>query len=283
MNLPPSLRLDESHNGFPVLQITHPTCAGSIALLGAHVMEWTPRGERPVLYMSADAIFADGIAIRGGIPVCWPWFGPREGLPGHGVVRTRFWNLASATESADGVRVVLTVESDGSIAGWPHAFALELTVRMGLALDVSLRMKHLGAEAATFTGALHTYLTVGAIEQTKVLDLAGTSYSDTIDSGKVKPQLGDVIFDREVDRVYHSSTPVRVMDAAWNRTLEISKIGSAATVVWNPWIEKSMRLTDLPDEAYHGFLCIEAANAGNDIVRLEPGAEHVLGTHVAVL
>ena len=283
MNLPPSIRLDESRNGFPVLQIGHPTCTGSIALLGAHVMEWAPQGQRPILYMSADAILADGIAIRGGIPVCWPWFGPREGLPGHGVVRTRFWNLASATESTDGVRVVLTLESDGSIAGWPHAFALELTVQMGAALDVHLRMKHLGTEAATFTGALHTYLTVGAIEQTKVLGLAGTSYSDTIDAGKVKPQPGDVIFDREVDRVYHSSTPVRVVDAAWNRTLEVSKTGSAATVVWNPWIEKSKRLNDLPDEAYHGFLCIEAANAGDDVVHLAPGEEHVLGTRVAVL
>lgn len=282
MKLPDSIRLDESKPGFPILRIAHRQASGSVALLGAHVMEWTPAGQHPVLYMSADAIFAEGSAIRGGIPVCWPWFGPREGLPGHGVVRTRFWKLASATESDDGVQLVLTLSGDGSLSEWPHAFELELTVAMGKTLDVSLRMKHLGTTSVEVTGALHTYLTVGAIERTTVTGLDGTQYSDTIDHNKVKPQQGDIRFSEEVDRVYHSKTPVSVVDDSWNRTLEISKTGSAATVVWNPWIEKSKRLNDLPDEAYHGFLCIEAANAGDDVVKLAPGGEHVLGTRIVV-
>ncbi len=283
MNLPSSVLLDDSMPQFPVLRIRHSTCSGAIALLGAHVMEWQPAGGRPVLYMSPDAFFAEGAAIRGGIPVCWPWFGPREGLPGHGIVRTRFWQFASATESRDGVCLVFTLHSDGALPGWGSAFDLELTVTMGAALDVRLRMQHRGTEPADITGALHTYLTVGAIEQTRVTDLDGTSYHDTIDGGNLKMQHGDVIFDREVDRVYQSSTPVRVIDAAWNRTIEVSKAGSSATVVWNPSIEKSKRLNDLPDDAYHGFLCIEAANAGDDVVHLKPGEEHVLGTRVVVL
>lgn len=283
MNLPASIQLDESKPGFPILRIAHPRAKGSVALLGAHVMEWTPHMQRPVLYMSADAVFADGVAIRGGIPVCWPWFGPREGLPGHGVVRTRFWTLSSASESADGVNLVLSLQGDGSLPGWPHAFELELTLDMGAALDVRLRMKNLGTEAVEITDALHTYLCVGAIEQTVVTGLDRTRYSDTIDHNLVKPQQGDVDFTGEVDRVYHSSAPVRVVDGSWDRTLEVSKTGSAATVVWNPWIEKSKRLNDLPNEAYHGFLCIEAANAGDDVIKLGPDGEHVLGTRVVVL
>jgi D-hexose-6-phosphate mutarotase len=281
MTLPPSIHLDDSKPGYPFLRINHAAATGTIALLGAHVMEWTPRGHSPVLFMSADAVFEDGVAIRGGIPLCWPWFGPRPGLPGHGCVRTRFWQLASATENESGVRLAFTFASDeATLKMWPHAFELELVVEMGNALDVTLRMKHLGSEPVNITGALHTYLTVSAIEQTTVLGLDGTQYSDTIDHDQIKSQQGDVLFDREVDRVYQSSGEVRVDDRAGNRTLVVTKTGSAATVVWNPWIEKSKRLSDLPDEAFHSFLCIEAANAGADVVHLAPGQEHVLGTRV---
>jgi glucose-6-phosphate 1-epimerase len=143
-------------------------------------------------------------------------------------------------------------------------------------------MTHKGAEPASFTGALHTYLTVGAIEQTHITGLENTSYLDTIDSDQQKPQTAAVQFDREVDRVYLSNAPVQVHDAAWGRVLEVSKSGSQATVVWNPWVEKPKRLADLPDEAYHGFLCIEAANAGHDVIHLAPGQMHELSTRIVV-
>ncbi len=284
MTLPSSIKLSQEKPGCPLLRVNHPAATGSIALLGAHVLEWTPRGAaQPVLYVSPDAVFEDGTPIRGGIPICWPWFGPRDGLPGHGCVRTRFWEVASATEDASGVRIVLTFASDAeTLKLWPHDFALNLTIEMGAALDASLCMTHRGSEPVEITGALHTYLSVGDIAQTTVLGLDGTSYADTIDHDQIKPQHGDVRFDREVDRVYQSSAAVRVDDRAWGRVLEITKRGSAATVVWNPWIEKSKRLNDLPDEAYHGFLCIEAANAGADRVRLSSGGEHVLATRVEV-
>lgn len=282
MQLPSSIQLQDLKPGFPVLQINHAKAKGSIALLGAHVMEWTPAGHQPVLFMSADAVFEEGSPIRGGIPVCWPWFGPREGLPGHGVVRTVFWDIAAASETTDGVKITLKLINSGTLAGWSHPFELFLDVSMGTELQVTLSMKHLGDKMVTVTGALHTYITVGAIEQTSVTGLDGTSYQDTLDNHAVKPQAGSVIFDREVDRVYSSSTPVTIVDQAWKRTIEVSKSGSEATVVWNPWIEKSKRLSDLPDEAYHHFLCIESANAGEDVVRLSPGQTHKLGTTIRV-
>lgn len=275
MNLPDTVKLREMKPGFPVLDVSHPRCSGSVALLGAHVMEWTPAGHQPVLFMSADAVYEEGQPIRGGIPVCWPWFGGREGLPGHGFARLRFWELVRAVDSVEGVELKFSLHGTGDL-GWPHAFALILTVKMGETLAVALEMKHLGQSSVEITAALHTYLGVGAIEQTIVEGLADTPYLDSLDEHRVMHQEGAVIFDREVDRIYLSDGIVQVVDRVWKRTLEIGKSGSRATVVWNPWIEKSRRLADLPDDAYHHFLCIEAANTGDDVITLEPQGSHLL-------
>lgn len=282
MNLPATVTLREMKPGFPVVDVSHPLGSGSVALLGAHVMEWTPAGHQPVLFMSEDAVFEEGQPIRGGIPVCWPWFGGKEGLPGHGFARLRFWALDRATDSAGGVELEFRLHGTEA-PGWPHPFELTLVVKMGSTLDVTLEMKHLGTSSVEITSALHTYLSVAAIEQTRVQGLAGAPYLDTIDGHQVKRQEGEVIFDREVDRIYTSEGAVQVLDRASPRTLAVSKSGSRATVVWNPWIEKSKRLTDLPDEAYHGFLCIEAANAGENVVRLDPQGKHRLGQVIRVL
>jgi len=282
MNLPDTVKLREMKPGFPVLEVNHELCTGSVALLGAHVMEWTPAGHKPALFMSADAIFEEGQAIRGGIPVCWPWFGGREGLPGHGFARLRFWELSRAVDSAGGVELEFRLGGAGD-TGWPHAFTLTLIVNMGKTLAVALEMKHLGQSSAEITAALHTYLSVGAIGQTGVAGLADASYLDSLDDHQVKQQTGEVIFDREVDRIYLSDGAVRVVDRGWDRTLEVAKSGSRATVVWNPWIEKSKRLADLPDEAYHDFLCIEAANTGEEIITLEPQGAHILRQEIRIL
>jgi len=281
MKLPDVVTLREMKPGFPVLEVSHHLCTGSVALLGAHVMEWTPAGQKPVLYMSADAVFEEGQPIRGGIPVCWPWFGGREGLPGHGFARLRFWELTRAVDSAEGVELEFHLRGAGDV-GWPHAFALALSVKMGKTLAINLEMKHLGDASVEITAALHTYLGVGAIEQTSVHGLAGALYLDTLDDHQVKRQEGEVVFDREVDRIYVSDDAVQVVDQAWNRTLDVAKSGSRATVVWNPWIEKSQRLADLPDDAYHGFLCIEAANTGEDSITLGPDETHCLRQVMAV-
>jgi glucose-6-phosphate 1-epimerase len=280
IDLPPSIRLSELSPGFPVLHINHAEATGCVALHGAHVMEWTPKAQRPVLYMSPNSPMQAGKPIRGGIPICWPWFGPRADapqLPGHGFARLHPWTLDSALAEDAGVVLKLSLtESPATLAMWPHAFRLQLTIAMGDTLWVALSMEHRGSEPVEITGALHTYLTVGAIEQTSVLGLESATYLDSLENHARKSQQGAVVFDREVDRIYESKDKVRVEDQAWQRDILVSKTGSAATVVWNPWIEKSKRLADLPDEAYHGFLCIEAANAGDDIIRLQPGQKHLL-------
>jgi glucose-6-phosphate 1-epimerase len=181
------------------------------------------------------------------------------------------------------VTLDLALASDpGTLDLWPHPFRLELTVSMGLTLEVALRMLNLSDQPVEITGALHTYLCTGAITQTFVHGLDGASYLDTIDGHQTKLQKGPVHFDQEVDRIYQTSQPVEVEDLKWKRTLRITNQGSHSTVVWNPWIEKSKRLPDLPDDAYPHFLCIEAANAGIDLVHLPPGGSHTLATRIEV-
>ena len=281
MNLPASVTLRELKPGFPVLDVSHPRCSGSIALLGAHVMEWTPVRQKPVLFMSDKAVFAEGEPIRGGLPVCWPWFGGREDLPSHGFARLRFWDFVRGEDSAEGVGLVFRLHGNGDL-GWPYPFELTLNVHLGETLAVALEMKHLGESTVEISAALHTYLRVGAIEQTRVEGLAGSHYLDSLDDHQKRSQVGAVIFDREVDRVYLADGDVRVVDPVWHRTLDIDKSGSRATVVWNPWIEKSKRLADLPDDAYHDFLCIEAANTSGDVVRLAPQGTHLLRQMIRV-
>jgi glucose-6-phosphate 1-epimerase len=285
--LPPSIQQRDLTPGYPVLEITHPTCTARVALHGAHLMEWTPAGQKPVLYMSPQAIFEEGKPIRGGVPVCWPWFGANEtdaSLPAHGFVRIRFWELTESSENSSGVTLKFALQDNEETRKlWPHAFRAELEMRLGAAMHLALRMINPGTTPFEITGALHTYLTVGDIHRVTVEGLDGTEYLDTVGGRRdMHTQVGDVKFDREVDRNYHTSGEVRVQDAAWNRTITVQPFGSHTAVVWNPWIEKSKKLADLPDDAYQGFVCVETANAWRDRVIVAPGAEHTLATTVRV-
>jgi glucose-6-phosphate 1-epimerase len=286
MNLPSSVTLIEEPAGYPILVIHHAAASGRIALNGAHVMEWTPAGEKPVLYMSPQALLEPGKAIRGGVPVCWPWFGPHPAesdKPAHGFVRNLMWEVGEVTENIAGVTLELHLrDSDASRAFWPHAFELMFEVKMGAQLSMALHIKNTGSESWSITGALHTYFCVEDITQTAVIGLDDAFYVESRLSPERIEQSGPVYFDREVDRNYESKETVRVLDKAGGRTLVVEKSGSRATIVWNPWIEKSKRLADLPDDAYPHFLCIEAANAAPDIVEMPPGKEHVLAQRVRV-
>jgi glucose-6-phosphate 1-epimerase len=286
MSLPASIHFSEAIPGYPILNIEHPACSARIALNGAHVMEWTPTGHAPVLYMSPEAVLEPGKPIRGGIPVCWPWFGPHaadESKPMHGFARIRLWTLEGASESAEGVKITFVLCSDATTRElWPHDFEVHLTVHLGASLDVSLMTINKSGSDMLITEALHTYLTVGDISQVTVKGLDGSGYLDTVGERTERQQSGDIVFDREVDRQYASTGPITVSDPALNRVLIIKKEESQTSVVWNPWIEKSKRLGDLPDEAFHQFLCVEAANAGDAAVTLPSGAAHTLRTVISV-
>lgn len=284
MQLPDCLHLGGTP-AYPIHEVRHPRASARIAVNGAHLMEWVPAGAQPVLFLSPDAVFEPGKAIRGGIPVCWPWFGPHADpqRPMHGYARILPWTLVRADADESGVHLVFEL-ADGETATpwWNPSLRARLELRLGAELEVSLFTRNGGEEPVRLEQALHTYLSVGDIHRVCVRGLDGAEYLDTVGEPTRRWQSGDITLDREVDRQYASEAAVAIEDPAWGRTLIIEKEGSATTVVWNPWIEKSKRLGDLPDEAYLGFLCVEAANAGAGAVELVAGAEHVLRTRVRI-
>jgi len=284
MNLPSSVQVTYPVPDYPVYEIDHAAVKAKVALHGAHLMEWQPAGQEPVLYLSREALIQAGKPIRGGVPICWPWFGPNSenaSLPMHGLVRTRFWNLAEATEDAAGVKLVFTVTSDeDTLKLWPHEFHLTLELILGAELSMVLVMDNTGTTECKITGALHTYLSVDDITKVAVKGLDGTQYFDKLD-GQVHRQEGDILIDREVDRQYGTSEAVVVQDDSSGRSLTVIPEGSECAVVWNPWILKTISLADMPDEDYKSFVCVETANAWTDVVTVAPGGSHRLAAVVS--
>lgn len=277
MNLPASVRLSDADPAYPVFEISHPNCVAKVALHGAHVMSWRPVDEEEVLYLSPDAMYQEGKAIRGGIPVCWPWFNahPADGAqPSHGLVRGRFWEFLSAAEDACGVTLRFAIR----VGVWNA----ELTVKAGSELEVVLESRNVAEVPVLVSGALHTYLGVSDISQVRVVNLDGCTYLDTVGERQHRIQKGDVVFDGEVDRIYESSHGILLVDDLSGRTILIEKSGSPSTVVWNPWAEKAAALADLPDDGYLKFCCIEAAIANDKAEIVMPGASHLLMTRISV-
>jgi glucose-6-phosphate 1-epimerase len=181
------------------------------------------------------------------------------------------------------VRLRFTLTDDAETRRlWPNPFHLELTIDISASLRVSLRMTNSGDTPITITGALHTYLRVGDIHQTKVQGLDKVNYLDTVGPHAERQQIGDIIFDREIDRAYDTANAITVRDDALPRDLLITGSGSKSAIVWNPWIAKSKTLTDLPDEDYQRFLCVETANAHEDFVSIPAQGTHTLTTTISI-
>lgn len=286
--IPGEVSLTERDGGMIVLEVSNPHADASIALQGAHLMTWTPRGVPPVIWLSQDARLAPGKSIRGGVPVCWPWFGPHAtepAFPGHGFARTVRWELVEAERLANGAsRLVLRLlQSDATRAQWPHPSELEIHMVVGPTLEIELVTRNTGSALFTVGQALHTYFAVGDVRQVKVHGLDGCPYLDKVDGGARKHQSGPLTIAGEVDRIYLESTADCVIeDPVLERRIRIAKRGSASTVVWNPWTAKAAKMGDLGRDGYLHMLCVESANADSDVVEIAPGAEHRLWVRYAI-
>ena len=263
---------------YPVVHITNSHAKASIALHGAHVLEYTPTSQRPVIFTSESAIYEEGTAIRGGIPVCWPWFSAHptdKSLPSHGYARKAFWKLFRTFDNKEGTTLIFTF-SENEL----HA---ELTIKVGESLDLELKTTNTGSESVVIGGALHTYLNISDIENISISGLDQASYIDSL-TDTSETQNADITIDEEVDRVYTDTDhTVSLYDKAWNRSLIVEKTGSLSTVIWNPWIDKAAELKDLGDDEYKKFVCIEATNALEDVYRVAPGSSHILGTTITAV
>ncbi len=274
--------------GLPVATVHNHHAGATIALRGGNVVAFQPHGAAPVLWVSRQAVYTEGKAIRGGIPLCWPWFGPHPtdpSKPDHGFVRARPWTVtgtAVADHRATRVSLELTDSAD-TRALWPHAFALELVVVVGPALRVTLVARNTGPDPFVCGGALHSYFSVGDVTTVAIHGLEGRAYVDKVDGGRSKIQQGPITITGETDRVYQETTAACVIDnPALGRGITVDKAGSCSTVVWNPWRDKARRLADFGDDEYPQMICVEVANAPGDTATVPPGGEHRLRTTIGV-
>jgi glucose-6-phosphate 1-epimerase len=277
--IPGLAKVSEGNGGLARVQITSPLGDGEVYLHGAHLTSWKPAGNEEVIFVSTKSRWENGQAIRGGIPICFPWFRGKSDdphAPAHGFVRTKMWRLASIVHDEHGVVVTMSTESsEDTKKWWPGQFQLVHRVTFGSALRLELVCKNTGTTPFRFEEALHTYNRIANIENAKLQGLDGESYLDNTDSNKEKKQSGDVTISSTTDKAYcNSKKEVDLLDASLKRRIRLRKENSLSTVVWNPWSEGAARLKDLGDGQWKQFLCVEASNILNAAITLAPGQEH---------
>jgi len=273
----------EIEHGFTYIEINNARAHATISTYSGQVLSYRPKGRaHDLLFVSDKAYYEDGKAIKGGIPVCWPWFGPDpedQGRPAHGFVRNRQWQVSASESLADGsTKVVMSLaDSDETRGIWPHPFRLSIEITVGDSLRVELVTHNSGAENVTISQALHTYFRVGDVSKVTVLGLEGADYIDKVDDSARKTQAGPVTIDGEVDRIYTGVTGELVIDdASLGRKIHIRSTGCSTAVVWNPWAEIAASMADLDDDDYRKMICVETANAGPETVAIAAGGEYRL-------
>ncbi len=265
----------------------------TVCLQGAHLVSFRPKSQRePVVWVSDAAKFAAGKSIRGGVPVCWPWFGPHEkeaGFPAHGFARTVAWNVVGSRKRSD-YRTELTLQLEANAqtrAQWPHACTLTLTLIVGEKLEVQLATANTGDAPFVIGEALHTYFHIGDIGAVSVEGLDGGTYHDKVEGFARKQQKGAIRFSGEVDRVYvNTAADCVIVDPALGRRIRVAKTGAQSTVVWTPWAEKAAKMGDMghgsSGEGWRNMVCVESGNAMDDVVIVAPGTSHTLGVVYSV-
>ena len=270
----PGLHFEAGHGGLTKAVVATNVAAGEIYLHGAHVTSWQPAGHEPVLWMSRSSLFQPGKPIRGGVPICFPWFGPHASdpsAPAHGFARTALWEVTEAQTTVEGgISLSLQTRID--------SFSVRFTVEFGSVLQMTLTTEPGPGISVDqrFEDALHTYFSVSDVRNVSITGLEQVRYIDKVDGAAEKPATGAAIeFTGETDRVYlKTDSECHLHDPGRNRTITISKSGSQSTVVWNPWIAKSARMPDFGDHEWPEMVCIETANVGSDSIALALNTSH---------
>lgn len=276
-------------HGLPAVRVATESASGLVYLQGAHVAAWQPAGEQPVIFMSENAVYAPGKALRGGVPICFPWFGAHAehtDFPAHGFARTRNFDYRGARRDASGrTELEFGLESDDQTRAWfPHAFSARLRVAFGEKLGLEFSVTNRDAQPFSFEEALHSYFQVADVTQTSLRGLEGARYVDKVREQSVFTEgPRELRFIAETDRVYESTAPCTIVDPVGKRSLSIEKENSGATVVWNPWRERAAQMTDLGAASWPTMLCVESANVGKSRVTLAAGETHRLAVTVSLL
>jgi glucose-6-phosphate 1-epimerase len=266
-------------NGLAVVELTTASSTTVVAQQGAQVLSFVPRGGRDWLWVSERARWGAGVALRGGIPICFPWFGPdptARGLPAHGFARTKSWRLAAVTQlEGERVRADFALDADEqTLALYPHLFEARLAVIAGEDLMLVFEVGNPGEAPLSFEIALHTYFAIADVTQIAVEGLARATFVDKVAGGASRIQGEDLLrISGEIDRVYDTAAPVTLLDPG-ERPLKIQSSGAGSTVVWNPAPAKTATLSDVTPEGYRRFVCIESGAIGARRITVVPGGRH---------
>jgi glucose-6-phosphate 1-epimerase len=276
------VQFKEIADGMICVEVANHHALCNIVLQGAHIATFQPRGEQSVIWLSPLAKFASGKSIRGGVPVCWPWFGPHKTdakLPAHGFARTVPWGVLETRALSDGSTFLRfgLIESDTTLAQWPHASTVQLEVTVGQALRVELVTTNTGDDAFELGEALHTYFQISDVAKTTVRGLDNCAYLDKVQDFAQFTQKDGIVIESEVDRVYiNTAADCVIEDKGLKRAIRIAKQGSMSTVVWNPWTEKAEKMGDFGENGFRSMVCVESGNMMDNVVMLAPGETHKL-------
>lgn len=238
----------------PLIVISHPKVRGAVSLQGAHLIDWQPAGQKPCLWLSPESAFKEGVAIRGGIPICWPWFGPVNS-PSHGFARILPWQFTAHNEHDCGVILTFTLtDNEYTRKLWPHEFTLILRMKLGETCE--LELESYGDFEAT--AALHSYFNISDIQKTTVYGLGG-HYIDKVADREA--YISEPLkFNKHTDRIYTEPEEYSLLrDDGWNRTIELHHYHHSDVVCWNPWAELSCSMQDMPNNGYKQMVCVETA------------------------
>ncbi|NJK55112.1 MAG: D-hexose-6-phosphate mutarotase [Pleurocapsa sp. SU_5_0] len=279
----------ESQGNFPLIKINNEHAEATISVYAGQVLSFKPVGQvEDLMFLSSQAYYQTGKAIKGGTPICWPWFGPDpegKGRASHGFVRDRLWQVRDVVITQDGATQVTMglVDTSETRAIWNYSFDFSVMITVGKVLKITLVTRNTGSESFAITQALHTYFKIGDINQVTVLGLENKAYIDKVDRGQQKTQSGAITFSGECDRIYLDvPAQLAINDRALNRQITVTATNSKTAIVWNPGADISAKMADLGDRDYENFVCVETANAADEVITVLAGAQYQIAAQYAV-
>lgn len=275
----------EHYKSLRCLRIQNDSACATLFLQGAHLTEYTPTGSTNLLFVSEQESYSENIAIRGGIPICWPWFGPHasdSSAPAHGLVRTSEWQFEIVKESPNRTDIQLTIETRGDEPSFPYKARAELLISIGETLVMSLTTKNLGDDALPLSQAMHTYFACDDVEQVRLTGLTGRQVLNKLTNTSMSfPK--DFSFNQEIDWVVLDDGQPVLLTGTGKRPIALTRLGSRSVVVWNPWQEKAKTLSNFHPSDYRKMFCIETTNAADDARVLKPKQGHSMVMELTTL
>ncbi len=289
-NLPAISTLSDSvtvceYNGVKIVRVIHQRAEAGISLHGGHLLWFKPANQHDVIWLSEEAIISKEKAIRGGIPICWPWFG-RLAEPAHGFARTSNWTLSEHKESNNGVIISLTLShSKETLSIWPHRFLATLNIEVSDTLTVTLDVENCDDDEWRFSGALHTYLNLADVRTSTVTGM-GAEYIDSLADTTITTGPDELMINSAIDRVYlKPASRLDINDPSHQRTLTVCNQGDNSAVIWNPWLEGAKAMADMAAQGYQTMLCVEStlyADSFEEGKQLQPGEHYQISTTIGV-